>query len=91
MNERRSKAHIFIDILRLIKREGMAKPTHILYGANLSHIRLKRYLDELQTMGFVEKSGDRGQVYFQVTGKGSDFIKEFKKVEQLSEAFGIQI
>ena len=91
MNERRAKVHIFIDILRLINRKGMAKPTHILYGANLSHIRLKKYLDSLQEMGFVEKTNEREQVYFRVTQKGYDFIKEFKKVERLSEAFGIEI
>ena len=91
MNERRSKAHIFVDILRLIRREGMAKPTHILYGANLSHIRLKKYLDSLQEMGFLEKTVEHDQTYFRVTSKGNEFVKEFKKVEQLSEAFGIEI
>jgi predicted transcriptional regulator len=91
MNERRSKAHIFVDILRLINRKGMAKPTHILYGANLSHIRLKKYLESLQEMGFVEKTSENEQTLFRVTKKGNDFMKEFKKVEQLSEAFGIEI
>ena len=91
MNLRRSQAHIFIDILRLISKKGLAKPTHILYGANLSHLRLKRYLESLQTMGFVEKEDQKNQTYFKVTKKGNDFLKEFKKVEELSEAFGVPI
>jgi len=91
MNLRRSRAHIFVDILRLINKKGMAKPTHILYGANLSHIRLKKYLDHLQTMGFVEKTNEKNQVYFKMTKKGYEFLREFKKVEELSEAFGIEI
>jgi predicted transcriptional regulator len=91
MIERRSKAHIFIDILRLINKKGMAKPTHILYGANLSHIRLKNYLENLQTMGFVERTNEKDQVYFKITKKGHEFLIEFKKVEELSEAFGVPI
>lgn len=91
MKERRSKAHISVDILRLIRKKGMAKPTHILYGANLSHIRLKKYLDDLMTMGFIEKTNQKRQVFFKITQKGHDFLSEFKKVEELSEAFGIPI
>lgn len=91
MNLRRSQAHIFIDILRLINRKGAAKPTHILYGANLSHIRLKKYLEDLQTMGFVEKTSEKDQVYFKITKRGNEFLKEFRKVEELSEAFGVPI
>jgi len=92
MKERRSKAHISVDILRLIhKKNGMAKPTHILYGANLSHIRLKKYLEDLISMGFIEKTNEKRQVFFKITQKGHDFLREFKKVEELSEAFGIPI
>ncbi|HKZ45478.1 MAG TPA: winged helix-turn-helix domain-containing protein [archaeon] len=88
---RRSQVHIFIDILRLINKKGLAKPTHILYGANLSHLRLKRYLETLQVAGFVEKTDEKNQVFYKTTKKGNDFLKEFKKVEELSEAFGVPI
>ena len=91
MKERRSKAHISVDILRLIRKKGKAKPTHILYGANLSHIRLKKYLDYLISMGFIEKNSEKKQTFFKITARGQIFLQEFKKVEELSEAFGIPI
>ncbi len=92
MNERRSKIHIFVDILKLIQRKnGMAKPTHILYGANLSHVRLKKYLGALEGNGFVEKTCKANQVLYKITPKGQEFVSEFKKVESLSEAFGIPV
>lgn len=91
MKERRSKVHISVDILRLIRKKGMAKPTHILYGANLSHIRMKKYLEYLISMGFIEKTNEKRQVFFKITQRGYDFLREFKKVEELSEAFGIPI
>lgn len=84
--------HIYIDILRLIhKKNNRAKPTHILYGANLSHIRLKKYLANLLDMGFIEEIHDNEHTYFVVTEKGYEFLREFRKIEEMSEAFGIPL
>ena len=84
--------HIFVDILRLIHRKNNhAKPTHILYGANLSHIRLKKYLGTLLEMEFVEEIQEREHTYFVITPKGYEFLHEFKKIEEMSEAFGIPL
>ena len=91
MNVRRSKIHIFIDILRLVSKKGKAKPTHILYGANLSHIRLKKYLEVLLTNGFIEQTSEGGHTYYRLTERGMEFLSEFRKVEKVSEAFGIPI
>ena len=91
MNVRRSQTQIFIDILRLVQRKGTAKPTHILYGANLSHVRLKRYLDFLLSMGFVEKISQSNRMFYRITQKGVNFLREYKKIEEISEAFGVPI
>jgi len=92
MNPRRSKIHIYVDILKLINRKnGRAKPTHILYGANLSHIRLKKYLAQLLESGFIQHISEGGHTYYIITQKGYEFLHEFKKIEQFSEAFGILV
>lgn len=92
MNTRRSKIHILVDILKLVQRKGgKAKPTHILYGANLSHTRLKKYLNILLENEFLEKLNKDKRVYYEITLKGQKFISEFKKVEELSKAFGLPI
>jgi len=92
MNERRSKISILGDILRTIQRkEGKAKPTHILYGANLSHDRLKEYLQKLMLDGFIEKVDENGHVYYKITEKGLNFLSEFRKIQKFSDAFGIEI
>lgn len=92
MNARRSKINILVDILRLVQRkDGRAKPTHILYGANLSHARLKKYLDLLLMNEFIEKMDRGNHVFYRITLKGQKFISEFKKVEELSKAFGVPI
>lgn len=92
MNERRSKMRIFLDMLDAISRRGgKAKPTHILYGANLSHDRLKTYLQFLIDKGFIEEIHEKGRVYYIITAKGKQFINEFERMEELSKAFGLQI
>ncbi|MBU3896931.1 MAG: hypothetical protein KJ697_03295 [Nanoarchaeota archaeon] len=92
MKERRSKTQILVDILRLVHRKGgTAKSTHILYGANLSHKRLKLYLDALIENGFLEMVSERGHTHFKITKKGVQFIVEFRKIQEITDAFGIPI
>lgn len=81
-----------MDILFLIQKEnGKAKPTRILYGANLSHSSLKEYLDDLISNGFIEEVKDNKHSLFALTEKGYQFINESRKIKRLTEAFGISI
>ena len=87
----RSQFRIYVDIMRVIQRENnQAKPTRILYGANLSHDRLVKYLDELKALGVVEESGTDDKVY-SLTQKGIEFLNNFRKVESFAGAFGFKI
>jgi len=88
----RSQIRIFADILHAIEREkGNAKPTHILYGANLSHDRLVKYLTQLKDSGLIQETGASDRTSYSLTDKGVEFLKEFRKVSQFAEAFGFVI
>ena len=77
--------------MRVIQRESnQAKPTRILYGANLSHDRLVKYLDELKALGVIEEFGTDDKVY-SLTQKGIEFLNNFRKVESFAGAFGFKI
>jgi predicted transcriptional regulator len=90
MSEKRSKLQIFMDILFIIQKEsGKAKPTRILYGANLSHSSLKGYLDNLLSNGFIQEIKDNKHIFYSLTDKGYEFINESRKIKRLTEAFGI--
>ncbi len=92
MNPRRSKMHILVDILRVIHRKnGKAKPTHILYGANLSHIRLKKFLNLLLERGFIDTVNERDHMFYIITPRGYEFLREFRKIEEFSNAFGMPL
>jgi predicted transcriptional regulator len=87
----RSQLRIYVDIMRVIQRErNEAKPTRILYGANLSHDRLVKYLEELKTLDVIQETGTDDKVY-SLTQKGVEFLNNFRKVESFASAFGFKI
>jgi predicted transcriptional regulator len=87
----RSQFRIYVDIMHVIQRENNeAKPTRILYGANLSHDRLVKYLEELKTLGVIQESGIDEKTY-SLTQKGIEFLNDFRKVESFASAFGFRI
>jgi predicted transcriptional regulator len=77
--------------MRVIQRENNeAKPTRILYGANLSHDRLVKYLEELKNLGVIQECGSDDKIY-SLTQKGIEFLNNFRKVESFASAFGFKI
>ena len=75
----------------VIQRESnQAKPTRILYGANLSHDRLVKYLEELESLGVIQEAGTEDKVY-SLTQKGTEFLNNFRRVESFASAFGFRI
>ncbi|HKZ40462.1 MAG TPA: winged helix-turn-helix domain-containing protein, partial [Candidatus Hodarchaeales archaeon] len=72
------------------RENNEAKPTRILYGANLSHDRLIKYLEELKSLGVIQESGTDDKLYG-LTQKGIEFMNNFRKVESFAEAFGFKI
>ena len=90
--EYRSKTRIYADILNsLLVHGGKSGPTHILLGANLSHDRLMKHLNQLVELGLICEEAESTEKIFKLTDKGRAFIIEFVKVERFAEAFGISI
>lgn len=88
----RSQMRIYVDMMRVIQREdNRAKPTRILYGANLSHDRLVKHLEELKTLGVIEEMADGDDRFYRLTQKGIGFMNEFRAVERFAAAFGFVI
>ncbi len=87
----RSSLKIYLDILNTVLEEGKAKPTRILYRANLSHDRLTRYLEELKGKGLLNENQVEDGRFYTITPKGLDFINELKKAESFVSGFGLNI
>ena len=62
-----------------------------MYGANLSHDRLLKYLEELKTLGVIEEIVDGDDKFYKLTQKGIEFLNEFRGIERFAGAFGFVI
>lgn len=89
--KQRSVLRINLDILNAVRDEGDAKPTHILYKANLSHERLVRYLDELTAKGLIEVTQEGENRTYRITTKGVSFLIEMRRAESFVQGFGLAI
>jgi predicted transcriptional regulator len=87
----RSKLRIYRDILKTVDNEGHAKPTKILYTANLSYERLNRYLNELVSRGLLHEVDEEGGRYYEITEDGRKLLREITKAINFVEGFGLDI
>ena len=90
MAKYRSRLEIVADVLGVVS--GGAKKTQIMYQANLSYKLLVRYLKDVIDMGLVKM---KGEDTYELTEKGSDFLREFKgyyerRVEVEEQLNGVQ-
>lgn len=88
--KRRSKLRILADILRVLE-SGDANVTKLMLEANLSYVRLMKYLEELVEKEFVAREVDGREVRYRITRKGREFLREFERIVRIAEAFGVEI
>lgn len=87
---KRAKTDIIFDMLRAMEAKGgKIKPTHLLYKSNLSHQRMKLYLDELKQKEMIKDSENEGKLVYEITDKGRWFLQNFKQMKAFTEAFGL--
>ncbi len=89
--KQRSVLRINLDILNAVRDEGEAKPTHILYKANLSHERMVRYLDDLTAKGLIQMKQEGENRTYSMTPKGVGFLIEMRRAESFVQGFGLAI
>ena len=89
MIQRRSKLQIVYDLLMAAKQKSRIKLTHLLYKGNLSHLRLKEYINELLSKKLLEKVNEDGKSYYKITPQGVKFLSDMEKMREITEAFGL--
>lgn len=80
-----------MDILKSVKDEGDATITRLLFLANLSHPRLKEYLDELQRKGWIAQGENDGKAVWRITGEGQKVLGELDRIERSMADFGLDL
>ena len=90
IEKRRGKLEIIADILRSIQNKGgKIKPTHLLYKSNLSHAKLKEYLEMLLEKEMIEEQKVKGRKIFLMKEQGHKFLLEFDRIKEFSDSFGL--
>ena len=86
----RGKLEVIADILRSFQeKEGKIKPTHLLYKSNLSHAKLKEYIDMLMEKGMIGEQSVKGRKMFFIKEQGYKFLSEFERIKEFSDSFGL--
>lgn len=83
---RRSKMEMYIDILKVMAKNGPMKLTHIMYKANVNCSVLKQNLEFLIQQNLIEeqikiKRRNKTKIRYAITEKGKTVIKHFNKVD----------
>jgi len=88
---RRSSIDIIAEILKL-GEPGVGK-TRIMYGVNMSHTQLNRYIDFLLRTGFLQTLPDSDStgehVNYSTTSKGRKLLKDIDRMKELLESNGL--
>ena len=86
MSRRRSRLDIVLNVLSAIK-EGVDKPTRIMYAANLSWKPTQRILRSLVQQGLLreieETSSRRTKKRYEITEKGVNLVRYFERAKDL--------
>ncbi len=84
MSGRRSRLEIILNILSAV-RDGVDKPTRIMYAANLSWRPSQRVLSSLMEQGLVEVRVGSGKFRkrYVITEKGANVLDYFEKANEV--------
>ena len=86
MSSRRSKLDIRLEVLKAV-REGVNKPTRIMYAANMSWNPVRKILDSLVDGGLLSvisnTVGNRSKRRYEITEKGISVLIYFEGAKEL--------
>lgn len=86
MERKRNHTQIVSDMLGIIQeRRGKIKPTHLMYKANLSHVQMKKYLEEMKKKDLIVKKN----ALIEITNKGREFVMKYSQIKEFEETFGL--
>ena len=90
MKQKRSQLEIIHDMLSTVQQKGgRIKPTHLLYKSNLSYKMMQEYVDVLKERGLIAEEEQKGKKLYALTPKGLQFLFEYKRIAEFTDAFGL--
>lgn len=89
----RTSMQIIADLLTVTQDSGMEgiRTTSLLTKANLSHIRLGKFLENLTGAGLVNRIEFDGKHTFVITPKGRQYLESYRRFSSIAESFGLEL
>ena len=93
MTTYRNSMQIIADLLTVTQDSGMKGigTTSLLTRANLSHSRLRTFLDNIIGAGLVTKIEYDGRHTFVITPKGRQYLESYERFYKMVESFGLEL
>jgi predicted transcriptional regulator len=86
MSVRRSKLDIQLIVLNAVK-DGVDKPTRIMYASNMAYMPMKKTLDNLVNRGLLSVSsnmvGKKAKRRYMITEKGTSVLNYFEGAKEI--------
>lgn len=83
-DSRRSKLEIYVDILKVLAKNGPLKLTHIMYKTNVNCTVLKQFLDSLSKQSLIEEQAfhrkKQQKIVYAITERGRTALKHFREI-----------
>ena len=70
-------------------KQGSIKPTHLMYGANMSHQQMQRYLEDLEENDLVARKEHKDKERIHITKKGRQYLQKINEMRAFEEGFGL--
>ncbi len=89
----RNSTQIVADLLTTTQQYGQEgiKTTRLLSKANLSHLRLTKFIENLTGAGLINKIEYDGKNTFVITPKGRQYLESYEKFANFAESFGLDL
>lgn len=85
---RREKTDLFATILEVVKRHrGAARITRVSYGAGMPVDRLKVAVEQLVSLGLLDRRQMDGFAVYEVTARGQEFLTTYWRMHAFIELF----
>lgn len=79
-----------LDATQFAGQEGI-KTTSLLTKANLSHVRLSKFLNNLTGAGLINRIEFDGKHIFVITPKGRQYLESYRNFSSIAETFGLEL
>ena len=89
----RNNMQIVADVLDATQFAGQKgiKTTSLLTKANLSHVRLSKFLNNLTGAGLINRIEFDGKHIFVITPKGRQYLESYRNFSSIAETFGLEL